>query len=301
VNRRAAAARAAAAALALLGVAALSAAAAAPDGYADSVDRALQVLRAAPAGDGDAARRAAAELEAGTGESQREILADLRAAPPNVADARTRLTALARADRSPAFVPEPARAQRTIHSILAQPRYAAMRQGPSLGDRIRDALLSLLAWLLERAGAVGPALWWPLVAGAVVTLAAVAVVVARAALGSQARRGARLAPGGPAAARARDHFGDADRLAAAGDLTGAVRALAGGVAAALGDERDWEASPLTVREIFARAPDAAALRPLLLAFESAVYGGRPPDADSYRRAASAAAVFRTRDGRQVAA
>src|SRR5205085_1609642 len=99
-------------------------------GYADSVDRALQILRAAPADDAAAAGQAAAVLQAGTGDGQPEILADLRRRPPDVADARDRLAALARADRSPAFTPEPSRAGRALHAILAQPRYAAARQGP---------------------------------------------------------------------------------------------------------------------------------------------------------------------------
>ncbi|HSR23813.1 MAG TPA: hypothetical protein VLW53_09705, partial [Candidatus Eisenbacteria bacterium] len=64
------------------------------------------------------------------------------------------------------------------------------------------------------------------------------------------------------------------------------------VAAALADDRAWEASPLTVRELFATAPDPAALRPLLLAFEVAVYGDRRPDRPAYRLAEAAAAPFR---------
>src|SRR5215510_15338327 len=50
-------------------------------GYANSVDRALEILRKAPADDRSAARRAAEVLEAGTGQSQPEILTDLRRDP----------------------------------------------------------------------------------------------------------------------------------------------------------------------------------------------------------------------------
>jgi hypothetical protein len=67
------------------------------------------------------------------------------------------------------------------------------------------------------------------------------------------------------------------------------------VAAALGEERDWDRSPLTVREIFARAREPGALRPLLSVFEAAVYGARPPDAEAYALAAEAAAPFRRPD------
>jgi len=91
---------------------------------------------------------------------------------------------------------------------------------------------------------------------------------------------------------ATNRFAEADRLAAAGDYLGALRALAGGVAAALGGEGAWEVSPLTVRELFRRADRPDALRPLLLPFEAAVYGHRPPDATAYARAADAAAPYR---------
>jgi len=47
-----------------------------------------------------------------------------------------------------------------------------------------------------------------------------------------------------------------------------------------------------VREIFQRAPDFAGLRPLLLPFEAAVYGGRDVDVATYERAAQVAARYR---------
>jgi hypothetical protein len=284
-----------------LAVLALTLAAAAGDGvraadqagYADSVDSALQVLRDARGDDRDAARRAADILEAGTGQSQREILVDLRQSQPDLADARVRLAALAKADRSPAFTPEPGRARQAVRDILAQPRYAAMRQGPTLTDQIRDVLLRLLVWVLDRIGAVlATGFGLAAVVGvAVAGLALIAAVVARSARwrgGPEARTARRAA----ATDAREDRFARADRLAAAGDRDGAIRALAGAVAAALGGDRAWDASPLTVRELFARAPDPAALRPLLLAFEASVYGRRPPDPENYRRAAAAAAPFR---------
>jgi hypothetical protein len=48
-----------------------------------------------------------------------------------------------------------------------------------------------------------------------------------------------------------------------------------------------------VREIFQRSSDPARLRPLLLPFEAAIYGGREVDAATYERAEVAAAPFRT--------
>jgi hypothetical protein len=290
-----------------LGVLALSLAVAGGDGvraagtggYADSVDSALQILRSAPADDRDAARRAAAVLEAGTGQTQPEILRDLRQSPPDVADARDRLAALAVADRSPAFAPEPGRARQAVRDILAQPRYASLGQGPSLTDRIRSALLQALVWIAPRIGAVlSSRAGIAVVAAAAIGLALVAVVVARS-VRWRGRSEARLAGGTAPGERGEDRFDRADRLAAAGDLDGAVRALAGAVAVALGGDRAWEASPLTVRELFAGATDPSALRPLLLAFEAAVYGRRSPDAEAYRRAEASAAPFRP--GRRAAA
>jgi hypothetical protein len=268
------------------------AAAPAPAGYADSVDRALEILRGAPADDRLAARRAAAVLEEGTGDSQREILADLRRDPPDVADARARLGALAQADRSPAFVPEPARARRAVDDIMAQPRYAPLRSDQSLWDRALEAVGRALVWVFDQVdGAVSAGYGWVLFAAAAVLLAALALLVVRSARWL-ARREARVTEADSVEAAARDRFAEADRLAEAGDLAGAIRELAGGVAAALADDRTWDVSPLTVRELFGRAPDPAALRPLLLAFEASVYGDRPPAPDAYRRAAAAAAPFR---------
>jgi hypothetical protein len=290
-----------------LGVLALSLAVAGGDGvraadaaaYADSVDSALQILRSTRGDDRAAALRAADVLETGTGQTQREILLDLRQSPPDVADARERLAALSVADRSPAFVPEPSRARQAVHDILAQPRYASLPQGPSLTDRIRDAMLQALVWIAQHIGAVlnsGPGI--AVIAAAALALALVAVVVVRS-VRWRGRSEARVARGAVPGERGEDRFARADRLAAAGDLDGAVRALAGAVAVFLGGDRAWEASPLTVRELFAGAADPPALRPLLVAFEAAVYGQRPPDPEAYRRAEAAAAPFRP--ARQAAA
>lgn len=265
--------------------------AAARSDYADSVDRALQTLRLGPSDDPQVARRAADELQAGTGDSQPEILEELRSSPPKAGEARARLTALSAAVRSPAFTPAPGQATSALRDILSQPRYAALNGGPSLSDRLGYLLLAIVVWLLEQGG--GQAFPWlfrgVLVAGAV-CLALMLFFLVRT-----IRRGPRREQRPTASAleqAARDRFVEADRLEAAGDLTGAVRSLAGAVAAALGDDRDWERSPLTVREIFARAPQPGALRPLLTVFEAAVYGARPPSPDDYRRAADAAAPFR---------
>jgi hypothetical protein len=252
-----------------------------------------------PADDPQVARQVASELEAGTGDSQPEILDDLRATPPNVGDASARLRALSAAARSPAFTPEPRHAGSALRDILAQPRYAGLSAGPSWTDRLGYLVLTLLVWLLERGGggALSMVFWAALGAGAI-CLAVMLLFLLRAIRRGPPREaeqdGTRLEQA------ARDRFAEADRLAAAGDLTAAVRSLAGAVAAALGDDRDWDRSPLTVREIFARAPEPGALRPLLLVFEAAIYGAVQPSAEDYARGAAAAAPFRPRPERAAA-
>jgi hypothetical protein len=48
-----------------------------------------------------------------------------------------------------------------------------------------------------------------------------------------------------------------------------------------------------VREIFQHAPDPSLLRPLLIPFEAAIYGGREVDIATYEDAERVAAQFRT--------
>ena len=121
-------------------------------------------------------------------------------------------------------------------------------------------------------------------------LVAVALVVFRSVRGRFAEGVTAGRPAGPRAPA--DYFAEADRLAAAGDRVSAIRSLCAGVAATLAGERTWEGSPLTVREIFQHAPDPMSLRPLLIPFEAAVYGGRDVDEMAYERAVRVAAAYR---------
>jgi hypothetical protein len=138
-------------------------------------------------------------------------------------------------------------------------------------------------------GGVIPA--WVVYGIGIAVIALVGFVVFRSTRGRFGAESAGMAALGPRAPA--DFFAEADRLAAIGDRVAALRALCAGVAATLAGERNWEGSPLTVREIFQRAPDPAALRPLLVPFEAAVYGGRDVDAVTYERAAAVALRFRT--------
>ncbi|MEO8744308.1 MAG: hypothetical protein ABI334_07350 [Candidatus Dormiibacterota bacterium] len=261
--------------------------------YLQAAQDAYNLIHGADPLDTATAHKAAAALEAGTGRTQPEILSDLENAPPDYNDARARLTALIAALQQPATTADPPLAQQRLRDVLAMHRYDALHRQPSpldrflqwVGDRIND-FLQLLS-----GGGAGPHVpgWFFYIVGGI-ALVTVAFFVFRAARGRFNESVSGGLPQGPHAPA--DYFAEADRLAAAGDRVGAIRALCAGVAATLAGERTWEGSPLTVREIFQRAPDPARLRPLLIPFEGAVYGGRDVDPPTYERAALVAAAFR---------
>ena len=264
-----------------------------PPSYRQAVENAYQLVRSAAAGDVAAAQKAEAALRAGTGPTQPEIIDDLRQKPPDLIDAKARLLALLAALNEPADTADPAAAQQRLHDVLAMPRYDALHRPPSLLDRfvqwVGDRINQLLR-LLFGAGAGAQAPTWIFYLFGAAVVIGVAVIVFRSARGRFAEGVIGGQPTGPRAPA--DYFAEADALAARGDRVGAIRALCAGVAGTLSGERTWEGSPLTVREIFQRAPDPAHLRPLLMPFEAAVYGGRDVDAATYERAARVAAPFR---------
>ncbi len=270
----------------------VSAVALSPDAYRQAVQDAYDLVRVASPSDA-ARRQAISTLEGGTGESQPEILFDLRHQPPDYVDARSRMVALLAALNQPAGTSDPELAQQRLHDVLAQARYSALHQPPSLVDRflqwVRDSIRKLLSLLFGGNGGPQAPAWFFYLVGAA-ALVAVAIIVFRSARGrfdEGILANQAVGPRAPA-----DYFAEADRLAAEGDRVGAIRALCAGVAATLAGQQTWVGSPLTVREIFQRAPDPARLRPLLLPFEAAVYGGREVDASTYERAAQVAAPFR---------
>ncbi|HKV86639.1 MAG TPA: hypothetical protein VJT78_01430 [Candidatus Dormibacteraeota bacterium] len=266
-----------------------------PPSYQDAVQQAFAIIRDATPGDTAAASRAESVLVAGTGQTQPEIVADLVARPPLYEDARQRLQALIAALATPAGTSDPTLAQQRLHDVLAMHRYDPLHQPPTIVDRVlqwlRDRLNDFLGRFSGsgRGGGAPIPLWALYVIGlaVVVALATYVFLASRGTFGSAADVPGAGRPRAPA-----DYFAQADRLAAAQDRVGAIRALCAGVAATLSGERTWEGSPLTVREIFRAAPDFAGLRPLLLPFEAAVYGGRAVDQATYERAALVAAPFR---------
>lgn len=274
-----------------------------PPSYQDAVQEAYDIVSAAAPSDAAPAQRAAAILRAGTGDTQLEILDDLELNPPDYTDAKARLQALLTQLQQPIDTGDPATAQQRLHDVLAMHRYDALHQPPTLIDRVLQWLHDRLDQFLRlfsgsgKGGGGGIPLWILYVAGVigVLALAAYIFLSTRGTIGGTTRR-PKARPLGPPG----DHFAAADRLAAGGDRVGAIRELCAGVAAALAGERSWEGSPLTVREIFRTAPDFPALRPLLLPFEAAVYGGREVDAETYARAAKVAEPFRAAPAEEAA-
>jgi hypothetical protein len=272
-----------------------------PPTYLESVQQAYDLVKGAPASDSSRADAAVQVLVAGTGDTQREIVVDLKARPPLYADATTRLANLLAALGHPVTTGDPETAKQRLHEVLSSDRYNALNRPPSWLDRlaqwIQDRISALLRLVFGRGGGVvATNIWLYLVGFAVVGVAVFFLVSATRGRFSQS---AGLAPDAPRPAG--DYFADADRLASRRDYVAAIRALCAGVAASLAGEGSWSGSPLTVREIFQRAPDFASLRPLLMPFEGAVYGGREVDQATYERAAQVAAPFRQPEDRERAA
>jgi hypothetical protein len=282
-------------ALALLAASAVTARADPPPNptYVAAVQQAYDLVKGAPASQTWQADQAIRLLLNGTGDTQPEIITDLKARPPLYTDATARLAALLAALGHPITVADPETAGQRLHEVLASSRYDNLHRPPTALERfaqwVQDRISDLFRLLFgTRGGAqVATSIWLYLIGFAVIGVAVFMVVNAMRGRFSQQ---VAMAPGGPRPAA--DYFAEADRLAARGDRVGAIRALCAGVAATLAGEGSWAGSPLTVRELFQKAPDFAALRPLLLPFEGAVYGGRDVDQATYDRAVQAAARFR---------
>jgi hypothetical protein len=260
--------------------------------YLEALQRAYDLIWAASPQDVAPARAALRVLEDGTDNTQPEILSDLRARPPLYDDATRRLAVLLAALNHPITSTDPALAQARLHDVMSMRRYDGLHRPPSLLDRfeqwIQDRINDVLRLLIGNRVGAQPAAIWFYVSG-IVLLLLIAILFVRA---SRGRFKQSISLGADRPRPPSDYFAEADRLAAKGDMAGAIRALCAAVAATLAGEGAWAGSPLTVREIFQRAPNHKDLRPLLLPFEAAVYGGRKVDQATYERAAAVAAAFR---------
>ena len=263
--------------------------------YRQAVADALAIVENAQPGDVTAARHAVQVLVDGTGNTQPEVVSDLRESPPDFKDAAFRLRALLDAIDNPATTSDPELAHSRLQQVMAMHRYDDLHKPASFLERlsqwIQDRINEFLKAMANGIGPGGVVPAWVVYTIALAVMLVVAIVVFRSARGRLAGEFAASGPVGPQAPA--DYFAEADRMAAKGDRVAAIRALCAAVAATLAGERTWEGSPLTVREIFRRAPEPASLNPLLRPFEAAVYGGREVDEKAYEQAAAVAARFRT--------
>ena len=264
-----------------------------PAAYEKAVKDALLLINSSLPNDSAKAQQVVSVLESGTGISQREVIADLEASPPDFEDAINRLQALLDALKAPADTSDPTQAQERLRDVMAMHRYDALHQPQTWLDRLRqwfsDRINDLLNIFRRESGSLPLPEWVYYLFGGIV-VAILAVLIFSSTRGRFKEGSAAGRASGPRAPA--DYFDEADRLAAAGDRFGAIRALCAGVAATLAGERTWEGSPLTVREIVQHAPDPATLRPLLGPFEAAVYGGREVDKATYERALQVAVPYR---------
>lgn len=266
----------------------------ASDSYRQAIDQAYVLVRDATPANAATAAAQAIQVLTTAGVDEPEVIDDLSTSPPDLVDARARLQAILAALDDPARSSDPGGDQQALHSVLAMHRYDALRAPPSLLDRFLTWLRNEIASLLNAiaAGSALPTLAIVFAVGLVILAAAVILIVL-----SRRRSWSSITVGRESAETrsAADYFARADDLARVHSYAEALRALCAAVAAALGDERTWDSSPLTVREIFSRAPNPASLRPLLVPFEAFVYGGRDLDAETYRRAAQVADAYRRRE------
>jgi hypothetical protein len=231
-------------------------------------------------------------LQPEVGDGQPEILADLRKEPPDYADADKRLTALAASLGRPGDVANPAQAKADLHRILAQARYAALHANDSPWNRFWNWVdVQIFGFLASLHLAEIPTWFWLSILGVAALLAAgVTLLIVRSGWTRAGR--ALAATDAPAVRRDVDRFAEADAAAARGEYDTALRSLVAAVATNVSGQPYWETSPLTVRELFRARGRLDQLRPLLLAFELAVYGFRPVEEATYRRLVELTEPFR---------
>jgi len=276
-------------------MAAVTPASASPaDDYTNAIHRALTLVQFAERGDTPSIGQALQVLATAPGPSQPEILRDLGTDPPNLADADQRLQALYTALQARVDTPDPERARQQLNSVLSMPRYVGLTSGPSIVERVVDAVGNALGRFFRWLGLGNLHLGIPLLVWLALAALFILGIIIWPIRGTLSRGGREAVPrAAPHTVRPSvDFFAEADRLAAAGDFLGAIQALTGGVTVRISGQRAWDRSPFTVRELIQRTEHPELLRPLLRSFEEASYGHRPPDRPMYAQAVEAARRYR---------
>lgn len=177
--------------------------------------------------------------------------------------------------------------QRLARGELSKSMY---HPGVPLAQRIAGWIGRAIDRILNSAGVAGPGIsWWAVVGlAALVVLTVAAIMFWVGPVRRSARRAAAVLPAGQQLS-ARDHRQRAERMAAAGDFTGAVIESLRAIAAELEERGVLPPRPgRTADELAAEASAAlpghvAGLRQAARLFDDIMYGGRDGTADSYRR------------------
>jgi hypothetical protein len=176
-------------------------------------------------------------------------------------------------------------AQRLARLELANPQY--QHDDESLVSKAIRWILDRISELMDRVSSSSPQFWLGVVGVVVVVL--LLVVAIRRRTGPLERTGGRTPAFEPGDRSAAEHRAEAERLATSGAWAEAVRERLRAVVRDLEDRGLVDARPGRTADEIAR--DAGAALPSVAApmrdgaryFDDVWYGGRPADADGYRR------------------
>jgi hypothetical protein len=162
--------------------------------------------------------------------------------------------------------------------------------GTPLDERIARAIEDFVERIISSAGLAGPGIsWWGVVGLAVLAVLVIAAVMFWVGpVRRSAHRAAVVLPAGEHFS-ARDHRERAERMAGAGDFSGAIVASLRAIAAELEERGVLMPRPgRTADELAADASQplpghAAALRQAARLFDDIMYGGRDGTAEGYQR------------------
>jgi hypothetical protein len=167
---------------------------------------------------------------------------------------------------------------------LAKPVY---HQGVSFTEWVREKIINFFTKLIQQVNSTVPGGWWALVVLGILAVIIIGIVLARLGPVSLAHRARGGALRGGAVVTAREHRDRAQRLAAAGDWSGAIRESLRAIAADL--EERAILPPRAGRTADELAIEAGSVLPAYgdglwsaaRLFDDVCYGGRPGTARGY--------------------